>query len=130
MQLPTPQETASLLAAQPAELALGPRIRRMVAELTAGFSEEEVAELLARWRVIASSPTLRNRAAEFERTTATMVLESLTAATGRPVGPTDTVVAGAYLSAFTVGLLAWADSHGERKLLECIEEAFDALGSS
>ena len=33
----------------------------------------------------------------------------------------------AYLSAYTAGLLAWADGNGERKLEELIDEAFDAL---
>ena len=33
----------------------------------------------------------------------------------------------AYLSAYTAGLLAWADHNGDRKVEELIEEAFDAL---
>ena len=34
---------------------------------------------------------------------------------------------GAYFAAFTAGLLAWADSNGERKLEETLDEAFRAL---
>ena len=129
MRLPSPEETAAMLAAQPAELPLGQRIRRgatrMLSDIDADV--EGAAELAARWQVIASTPALRHRAAEFERATAAMVLQALADTTGQEIRPTDTVVAQAYLSAFTVGLLVWADSRGERPLAECMEEAFDAL---
>lgn len=59
-----------------------------------------------------------------------MVLDHLATTRRRTTGPTDAVVAGAYLSAYTVGLLVWADSGCERKLVECVEEAFDALEGS
>ena len=130
MRLPTPQETAALLAAQPADLPLGQQIRRGAVQMIAQLAEDDRAELAARWQVIAATPALRNRAAEFERTTAAMVLDTLTATGRRTAGPTDAVVAGAYLSAYTVGLLALADSGFERKLVECVEEAFDALEST
>ena len=127
MQLPTPEQTAALLAAQPAELPLGQRIRRGALQMVTGIGPQAEAELAARWQVIASTPALRHRAAEFERATAAMVLQNLAAGTGQAVGPTDTVVAQAYLSAYTVGLLLWADSQGRRTVVECVEEAFDAL---
>lgn len=127
MRLATPEQTAALLATQPADMPLGRRIRLSAVATVAGGLGEHEESFTARWQVIASTPALRHRAAEFERATAAMVLEHLSATTGRPIGPTDTVVAGAYLSAYTAGLLAWADSRGERKIVECIEEAFDAL---
>ena len=129
MRLPSPEETAAMLAAQPAELPLGQRIRRGAIRMVSDIDTDAqgAAELAARWQVIASTPALRNRAAEFERATAAMVLEALTATTGQEICPTDTVVAQAYLSAFTVGLLSWADSRGERAVVACVEEAFDAL---
>ncbi|NEK84853.1 TetR family transcriptional regulator [Blastococcus saxobsidens] len=130
MQLPTAEETAALLAAQPADLPLGQQIRRSAVQMVTQLVEDDHAELAARWQVIAATPALRNRAAEFERTTAAMVLESLGAAGRRTAGPSDAVVAGAYLSAYTVGLLVWADSGCERKLVECVEEAFDVLEST
>ncbi|WP_157944096.1 TetR/AcrR family transcriptional regulator [Blastococcus atacamensis] len=127
MRLATPEQTAAVLAAQPAELPLGRRIRMAAVEAVASGMGEDEADLAARWQVIASTPALRHRAAEFERATAGMVLEHLSAATGRPIGPTDTVVVAAYLAAYTAGLLSWADSSGERKIVECVEEAFDLL---
>jgi hypothetical protein len=36
-------------------------------------------------------------------------------------------VVNAYLAAFTLGMLAWADCNGEHKLEELIDEAFEAL---
>jgi hypothetical protein len=44
--------------------------------------------------------------------------------------PADAIIVNAYMSAYTAGLLAWADCDGERKLEELIEEAFDALQHS
>ena len=46
---------------------------------------------------------------------------------GEALRPADQIVVNAYLSAYTAGLLAWADGNGERKLEELIDEAFDAL---
>ena len=130
MRLPTPEETAALMAAQPADLPLGQRIRRGVVDMVNQLAEQELDEVAARWQVIAATPALRHRAAEFERTTAAMVLDDLATTGRRTTGPTDAVVAGAYLSAYTVGLLVWADSGCERKLVECLDEAFDALEGS
>ncbi|WP_166509658.1 TetR/AcrR family transcriptional regulator [Blastococcus sp. TF02-8] len=128
LQLPTPEQTAALLAAQPQELPLDRLVRGMCVGAVAGVvGTAYEAVLAARWQVIATTPALRHRAGEFERATAALVLEKLEEATGRPTGPTDAVVAAAYLSAYTVGLLVWADAAGERGLLECVEEAFDAL---
>ena len=71
-------------------------------------------------------PTLRTRAAEFERTTAGWS-PTPSPQGGAALGPADQVVVNAYLSAYTLGMLAWADGNGERKLEEVIDEAFDAL---
>jgi hypothetical protein len=82
---------------------------------------------LARWKVIATTPALRTRAAEFERATAGMVADALPGRRGVTLSPAEQVVVHAYLSALTLGMLAWADCDGERKLEELIDEAFDAL---
>jgi AcrR family transcriptional regulator len=127
MKLPSPEEMSALLATQPAELPVGERIRRAVPVYFASWPEGVRDAELARWRIIATTPVLRTRAAEFERTTAGMVTEALPAAGGPALTPGDAIIANAYLSAFTAGLLAWADSNGERKLEEMVDEAFDAL---
>ena len=127
MQLPTAEQMHSLLAGQPTELPVADRIRQAMPLWFASWSPEFREAQLARWRVIATTPVLRTRAAEFERATAGMVADALPGRPGITLPPADQVVVNAYLSAFTLGMLAWADGNGERKLEECIDEAFDAL---
>jgi hypothetical protein len=56
-----------------------------------------------------------------------MVADALPAEGGPRLKPGDAIVVNAYLSAFTAGLLGWADCNGERKLEELVDEAFDVL---
>ena len=127
MQLPTAGEMNALLAGQPAHLPVAERIRRAMPDWFSTWDAEYREIQLVRWRVIATTPSLRTRAAEFERTTAGMIADALPGEPGATLSPADRVVVNAYLSAFTVGMLAWADGHGERKLVEIVDEAFDAL---
>jgi AcrR family transcriptional regulator len=127
MQLPTAEEIHALIAGQPADLPVGERIRRAAPQWFASWTAEARDAQLARWRVIATTPTLRIRAAEFERTTAGLVADAIPAAQGGPLTPGEAVVVNAYLSALTTGVLAWADSNGEGKLEEYVDQAFDAL---
>jgi AcrR family transcriptional regulator len=127
LQLPTQEEMAVLLAEQPADLPVAARIRRAVPAWLAQMGRDERADLLARWRVIASTPALRMRAAEFERTTAGMVAGALPTEPGESLSPADAVVVSAHLAAYTAGVLAWADCNGERELEELVQEAFAAL---
>jgi AcrR family transcriptional regulator len=116
---------AEALADEPEDLPLGERIRRATPRFLAHWGPEARVDLLARWKIVARTPSLRVRAAEYERTTAGQVVEALPPATG-PLPP-ESVVASAYLSAFTAALLAWADSNGERELEDVLDEAFRAL---
>jgi AcrR family transcriptional regulator len=126
MQLPTAEQLTALLATEPAELPTSERIRRAVPVWFASWTPDYRAAQLVRWRLIATTPLLRTRAAQFERTTAEMVTDALPAE--RPAaGPAESIVVNAYLTAYTAGLLAWADGNGERPLEELIGEAFDAL---
>ena len=127
MQLPTAAELEALLATQPADLPVAERIRRAMPVWFGSWDAEYREVQLTRWRVIATTPMLRTRAAEFERTTAGMITDALPASTGTTLGPADRVVVSAYLSAYTFGMLAWADGNGERKVEETVDEAFDAL---
>ena len=127
MALPTVEEISLLIQDQPVDLPVGERIRRGAAGFFASWTPEYRDAQLVRWQIIATTPVLRTRAAEFERTTAEMVTDVLPAG-GRPaLKPGDTIVVNAYLSAFTAGLLGWADCNGERKLEELVDEAFDVL---
>ena len=127
MALPTTHEFAALLAGQPAELSLSERIRRAVPEWLGTWTPEFREDALARWRIVAGTPALRTRAAEFERTSGGVVVDALPTEPGGVQRPADAIVINAYMSAYTAGLLAWADCNGEHKLEELIEEAFNAL---
>ena len=127
MQLPTSEQMSALLSTQPADLPVATRLRRAAPMWFAQWGPEERAEMLARWKVIASTPALRTRAAEFERTTAGLVAGALPPGHSGPLTPAEAVVVMAHLAAFTSGLLAWADSDGERNLEQLVDEAFAAL---
>ena len=127
MALPSAEQVRALLADQPAGLPAGERVRRMVTENLAQMTSEEEEHLLRRWRIIAGHPALRIRAAEFERATAGMALQALPGISGSAPTPAEVVQVGAWFAAYTAGLLAWADSDGQRKLDETLDEAFRAL---
>jgi AcrR family transcriptional regulator len=127
MQLPTAKEMTALLATQPTSLPIGERIRRMAPLWLANWTPEIRAAELIRWRVIATTPSLRMRAAEFERATAGLVAGALPVQPGGTHGPAEQTVINAHLAAFTVGVLTWADGNGERRLEDVVDEAFAAL---
>ena len=127
MALPTAEQIDSILAGQPAELPIGERLRRALPAFIVQQPPDVREDIRARWRIIAATPALRTRAAEFERTTAGMFLDSLAATTGRPPAPAEVVQTGAVLVAYTTALLSWADANGERDIEEVLAEAFGAL---
>ena len=123
MAPPTVDEVGALLTTQPDGLLVGERVLRANLRWIALMPPHEYEGLLARWRIIATTPTLRTRVAEFERGTAGMILENLPT----PPDTAQTVQATAALAATTAALLAWADSFGERRLEDLFGEAFRAL---
>ena len=125
--LPTAEEVAALIATQPTDLPLGERLRRAAPAWFASWSPEFRAATLERWRLIASTPELRMRAATFERTTAGYITDALPSMEGATLRPGDTAVVNAYLAAYTAGVLAWAECNGEQPLERLVDEAFDAL---
>ena len=127
MQLPTAHDFAVLLAGQPTDLPLAERIRRAMPPWLGTWTPEFREDALTRWRIIAATPSLRLRAAEFERSSGGVVADALPTPPGGALRPADAIVVNAYMSAYTAALLAWADSNGDRKLEEAMDEAFDAL---
>jgi AcrR family transcriptional regulator len=127
MQLPTTEQMAALLSAQPRELPLRDRLAGLASLFLALWGPEDRDDMLIRWRIIASTPPLRTRAAEFERTTAEMITSALAGETGAPVRQSDVILVNAYMAAFTSALLNWADGNGERKIEEHVDEAFETL---
>ena len=127
LQVPTGEELARVLEEQPLEQPLGERIRGATRRWFAMLDAGGRAEALARWRIIAATPSLRLRAAEYERITAGLLVDRLAPAADGTAVPGASVVVGAYLSAVTAALLAWADSDGELDLEKLVDEAFRAL---
>ena len=127
MQLPTTEQMAMLLSTQPRELPVRDRVVGIAPIWLSQWTPDEREDTLARWQIIASTPALRTRAAEFERTTAEMIIAALAAETQAPVPQADVIQVNAYMAAFTSAILAWADCGGERKIEELVDEAFSAL---
>jgi AcrR family transcriptional regulator len=127
LQLPTAEQMADLLGTQPEELPLRDRMERIAPIWLAQWGPEEREDILARWRIVATTPALRTRAAEFERTTAGMLAAALPS--DDAAHHADAILINAYLAAFTSALLNWADGNGERKLEEHMDEAFEAIRS-
>jgi len=127
MHLPSADDFADFLAEFPGELPIAARLRQAVPQWTAGWSQEFRDDALARWRIVATTPSLRTRAAEFERATGNVVADALPPDARRTPRQSEAIVINAYMSAYTAALLEWADGNGERKLEELIEQSFDAL---
>ncbi len=127
LPIPTAQDIVPLVSLVPRDMPVGERIRKLAPYWFAQFPKPDRGAVLRRWRLVATTPSLRIRAAEFERTTAEVVIEALGEADGRPLTGAERVVAMAYLAAFTSGFLTWADTNGERELEDIVEEAFQAL---
>ena len=127
MRLPSADDFAALLAGSrptcPSRTGIRQAMPQWLTSWTPGIPDDE----LARWRIVAATPALRTRAAEFERTSGGVVADALPPARRTPP-PADAIVINAYMSAYTAALLAWADCDGEHKLEELMEESFDALG--
>ena len=127
MQLPTTEQMAALLSTQPRDRPLRERLVGIAPIWLSQWTPDEREDMLARWQIIASTPALRTRAAEFERTTAEMIATALAAEVPTPLPQGDVILVNAYMAAFTSALLAWADCVGERKIEELMDEAFGAL---
>jgi AcrR family transcriptional regulator len=128
MPIPAQDEIDQVLAAQPADLPLGERIRAGILAWLAHYGPDERDELLDRWRIVIASPILRNRAAEFERATAGLVLDALhqdAQPDGSPVTPG--VVVTASLSAYTQIIMRWAEADGREDLQDVAETVLAAL---
>jgi AcrR family transcriptional regulator len=123
MALPARAEVDALIATIPVDRPLGERVRSAILGYVGGLTGDARSDVLARWRLIATTSRLRYRAAEYERATAQLFLESL----GVEKDPAAAVVVTAHLSAYTQGLLRWAETDGELGLEDVVQEALDAL---
>ena len=128
MPMPVPGEIDRILAAQPTDLPLPDRIRSGLRAWIAHYGPEDRKAILERWRIVAATPGLRNRAAEIERATAGLVSDALKA-DGQPRSSPVAmeVVVTASLSAYTQILLRWAEADGRQPLEQVAEDVLEAL---
>jgi AcrR family transcriptional regulator len=126
LALPTPEAVARLIQSLPKDLPTVELLRlTMETTLISGGGLVDPERMLERWRIIAASPSLRLRAASFERATADMVLRALPEEEW--TSPRTQVAVTALMSAHTQILLRWAESDGRRPVEEVIEEVLGAL---
>lgn len=125
MQMPTAEDIDGLMSSQPASLPIAERILRAAPVWFEKFAADD--RLLDRWLLIATTPSLRSRAPEFERAAAGLVADAMPSDAGGALTPAERIVVHAYLAAFTEGMLAWADSGGKTDLQEELAAAFAAL---
>ncbi len=127
MAVPPQEQLTELLQAQPADLPLVERLRGMILAFLAELDTGEREDVLTRWRIVATTPALRRRAAEFERTTAEMVLAALGTESAEGAASAARVAVTATFSAYTEILLRWAESGGEESLEAITDEILAVL---
>jgi AcrR family transcriptional regulator len=126
LALPAPEDVLRLVRTFPPDMPTVELLRGvMVTTLTSGGGLENPDRVLERWRIISASPSLRLRAAGFERATADMVLHALPEK--EAASPRTQVAVAALMSAYTQILLRWAQSDGRRPVEDVIEEVLRAL---
>ena len=126
LALPSPEDVVRLVRSFPADMPTVELLRAvMVTTLTSGGGLEAPDRVLDRWRIVASSPALRLRAAGFERATADMVIGALPE--NEAASPRTQVTVTALMTAYTQILLRWAESDGQRPVEEVVEEVLGAL---
>jgi AcrR family transcriptional regulator len=127
LALPSTEEVEGLLDTQPAHLPASDQVRGAIRMWVQLNGPEARAHVLERWRIVAATPTLRIRAAEFERRTARMVLDAIEARSPDGSSATAEVTVTAILAAYTQILLRWAESNGTARLEEIAEAVLEQL---
>jgi AcrR family transcriptional regulator len=130
--LPLPDRGAVLaaLAGRPLGHSVVATVRDGLLDWLAAPQGQDLQEMLDRWRVVVATPGLRLRAAEYERATAVIVLESLPPSARTPDRRLATeLVVLALFSSYTVILMRWAEEGGARSPVEVAHEVFTALRS-
>jgi AcrR family transcriptional regulator len=124
MALPSQEQIDALFAGQPVDRPVGEQVRDAIRTWLRVCDEPgEREQTLLRWRIIAGSPALRLKTAEFERATATMVLRAL----GPGRSGIEELAVHTTATAYTQILLRWADADGARPLAEVTDEVFAEL---
>jgi AcrR family transcriptional regulator len=128
LPLPDRSSVQAVLVGRPFGVDVFPDLRDAVLGWLGAVQGRELQDMLERWRVVVATPSLRLRAAEYERATATIVIEALPPATVTPARRLATeLVVIALFSSYTVILLRWAEEAGARSLVEVADEVLTVL---
>jgi AcrR family transcriptional regulator len=128
LPLPDRASVQAVLVGRSFERNVFPGLRDAVLGWLAALQGRDLQDVLERWQVVAMTPLLRLRAAEYERATATIIIESLPPATVTPARRLATeLVVIAFFSSYTVMLLRWAEEEGARSLPEVAGEVLTTL---
>jgi AcrR family transcriptional regulator len=127
MPLPEREEIGAVLASQPMHIPPTERARNAILIWLELIDRHQREAVLERWRIIATTPSLRLRTAGFERATAAVVLGALSEEKGEKMPPAVEVGINALMSAYTQIVLRWADTNGSRDLLEIAREVLEEL---
>ncbi|SEP13127.1 TetR/AcrR family transcriptional regulator [Trujillonella endophytica] len=128
--LPLPDRPAvqAALAGRTFGVNVFPELRDAILDWLASYQGRDLEDLLERWQIVIATPGLRLRAAEYERATATIVLEAMPPASVAPgqLLATELVVI-ALFSSYTLTLLRWAEEGGTRTLVDVADEVLTTL---
>ncbi|WP_409329338.1 TetR/AcrR family transcriptional regulator [Trujillonella humicola] len=128
LPLPDRQAVVAVLAGRPLTDSVFAGLREAMLDWLSAAEGRDLDEMLDRWRVVVATPGLRLRAAEHERATAGIVLQSLPPTTLTPDRRLATeLVVVALFSAYTLALLRWAEEDGVRPPAEVAREVLGAL---
>lgn len=127
LPLPDRPSVQAALAGRPFG-SVFPDLRDAILGWLSATQGAELQNLLERWQVVVATPGLRLRAAEYERATATIVIQSLPPATVTPARRLATeLVVIALFSSVTIIMLRWAEEAGARSLPDVAEEVLTVL---
>ena len=128
LPLPDRPSVQAVLTGRPFGVNVFPDLRDAVVGWLSAVQGRDLQDMLERWQVVVATPGLRLRAAEYERATATIVIESLPPATVTPARRLATeLVVIALFSSYTVILLRWAEEGGARSLVDVADEVLTVL---
>lgn len=128
LPMPDRQAVVAVLAGRPFTDSVFAALRDAMLDWLSFPQGRELQEMLDRWRVVVATPGLRLRAAEYERATAEIVLESLPPTTMTPDRRLATeLVVIALFSSYTLILLRWAEEEGARPPAEVAHEVLTTL---
>lgn len=115
------------IAARPADEPVIESIRHAIAEGFKAIYDSDRAQILARTRLVLSTPALRARLWEQQIATENMIFDAVAARGADSDKLRTRLTAAACLAAITVAAMTWVESDGEASLPRLMDEALAVL---